>query len=96
MNDPWATPLLEEVALRRQEAVGKRANDELEDLDRDTFERGLNDLMVGWVDYRGRPLPGFEPIEVRSAEDREESSMAERRRIEVAAIRQRRGSRAGS
>jgi hypothetical protein len=90
LDNPWTYDDPEFVALRRQAARDKRINDELDALELDAFERELNEVLSGWHDYRGRPLPGFEPVEVRGTG--EESWMAERRRIELAAIRAR-GSR---
>jgi hypothetical protein len=91
MSDPWNDDELR--ALRRQEADDERLNDELEELVWAEHDAEMNELTAGWVDARGNPLPGFEPVDVpdlRSSREAVRSRPAwweERRRIELQALR---------
>jgi hypothetical protein len=87
MRDPFDMP--EFAELRRQEARDQRDNDKIEELLWAEHDRELNDLSSGWVDARGRPLPGFEPVDVPTyrGDPEHERMMRERGRIERAARR---------
>jgi hypothetical protein len=78
MSDPFDSPEFRE--LRRQEEADRRALDDLQELFWDQDDAEENQLLAGWVDSRGRPLPGFEPTFVR---DRPENPDGEHRRMMI-------------
>jgi hypothetical protein len=90
MSDPFDLPELRE--LRRQEAHDAADNDKIEELLWREHDAELNELSEGWVDSRGRPLEGFEPVDVPTyrGDPEHASMMRERGRIERAASTRRR------
>jgi hypothetical protein len=92
MSDVWDLPEFRE--LRRQDEAARRELDDLEELLWAQEDAEENQLLAGWVDSRGRPLPGFEPHDIpgrpENADGAHRRMMIERFAIERAADRRKR------